>query len=233
MLGVTATVEWKSQRIDNIVVSEEHLQPIRFQGQHFDVETGLHYNRFRYFDPDMGMFTTRDPIGLMGGTNVFQYAPNPTGWIDPFGLSGEDQVRYKPNKATPVPGGRSTAINRAWKDEKALVQAGGGTRNWTAAERKIITETKGGSAQISSKMSQAGYTGHHINSVKGNGALGTNWAGDPRNIVFLQNDKHPSGIDDHLSSQQGHRGNYQNNGKGRLIDRKAMLNRLKNPCSRG
>ena len=33
------------------------------------------------------MFTTRDPIGLMGGMNVFQYAPNPIGWIDPFGLS--------------------------------------------------------------------------------------------------------------------------------------------------
>ena len=33
------------------------------------------------------MFTTRDPIGLMGGTNVFQYAPNPIGWIDPFGLA--------------------------------------------------------------------------------------------------------------------------------------------------
>ena len=64
------------------------MQPIRFQGQSFDVETGLHYNRFRYFDPDLGMFTTRDPIGLMGGSNVFQYAPNPTGWIDPFGLSG-------------------------------------------------------------------------------------------------------------------------------------------------
>ena len=85
--GNTATVEWKEQRIDNIVVSEEHLQPIRFQGQHFDEETGLHYNRFRYFDPDMGMFTTRDPIGLLGGNNVFQYAPNPTGWIDPFGLA--------------------------------------------------------------------------------------------------------------------------------------------------
>ena len=87
VLGVTATVEWKAQRIDNIAVSQEHLQPIRFQGQHFDEEIGLHYNRFRYFDPDMGMFTTRDPIGLLGGTNVFQYAPNPTGWIDPFGLS--------------------------------------------------------------------------------------------------------------------------------------------------
>ena len=92
--GNTATVEWKSQRIDNIVVSEEHLQPIRFQGQSFDVETGLHYNRFRYFDPDLGMFTTRDPIGLLGGNNVFQYAPNPTGWIDPFGLSGEDVTTY-------------------------------------------------------------------------------------------------------------------------------------------
>ena len=92
MLGVTATVEWKSQRIDNIVVSQEHLQPIRFQGQHFDEETGLHSNRFRYFDPDLGMFTTRDPIGLMGGSNVFLYAPNPTGWIDPFGLSGHEWV---------------------------------------------------------------------------------------------------------------------------------------------
>uniref|UniRef100_UPI00259AD422 RHS repeat-associated core domain-containing protein n=1 Tax=uncultured Psychrobacter sp. TaxID=259303 RepID=UPI00259AD422 len=61
---------------------------IRFQGQHFDEETGLSYNRFRYYDPDMGMFTTRDPIGLMGGDNVFQYAPNPTGWVDPLGLRG-------------------------------------------------------------------------------------------------------------------------------------------------
>ncbi len=58
----------------------------------YDTETGLHYNRFRYFDPDLGMFTTRDPIGLLGGSNVFQYAPNPTGWIDPFGLSGVKQT---------------------------------------------------------------------------------------------------------------------------------------------
>ena len=93
---MTATVEWREQVIDNIKVSKDELQPIRFQGQHFDEETGLHYNRFRYFDPDMGMFTTRDPIGLLGGNNVFQYAPNPTGWIDPFGLA-----RTIPNK---VPG---------------------------------------------------------------------------------------------------------------------------------
>ena len=79
---------WHDQKINPLQIEKEHLQPIRFQGQHFDVETGLHYNRFRYYDPDMGMFTSRDPIGLMGGLNVFAYAPNPTGWIDPLGLSG-------------------------------------------------------------------------------------------------------------------------------------------------
>lgn len=83
---VGGEVLWREQVIDQIQVSQNELQPIRFQGQHFDEETGLHYNRFRYYDPDMGMFTTRDPIGLRGGDNVFQYAPNPTGWVDPLGL---------------------------------------------------------------------------------------------------------------------------------------------------
>ncbi|MGP2571411.1 RHS repeat-associated core domain-containing protein [Ornithobacterium rhinotracheale] len=46
----------------------------------------MHYNRFRYYDSDVGMFVSRDPIGLMGGSNVFAYAPNPTGWVDPWGL---------------------------------------------------------------------------------------------------------------------------------------------------
>jgi len=62
-------------------------QPFRFQGQQFDVETGLHYNRFRSYDPDCGRFISQDPIGLMGGTNNYQYAPNPTRWVDPLGLS--------------------------------------------------------------------------------------------------------------------------------------------------
>ena len=86
--GNTAKTIWREQVIDQIQVSQNELQPIRFQGQHYDIETGLHYNRFRYYDPDMGMFTTRDPIGLMGGDNVFQYAPNPVNWVDPLGLRG-------------------------------------------------------------------------------------------------------------------------------------------------
>ena len=84
--GNTARIVWREEKLEQLQVSADELQPIRFQGQSFDIETGLHYNRFRYFDPDLGMFISRDPIGLMGGSNVFQYAPNPTGWVDPFGF---------------------------------------------------------------------------------------------------------------------------------------------------
>jgi RHS repeat-associated protein len=62
---------------------DEVHQPLRFQGQYFDEETGLHYNRFRYYDPDCGRFVSQDPIGLNGGTNLFAHAPSPNNWIDP------------------------------------------------------------------------------------------------------------------------------------------------------
>ncbi|MBF8778187.1 RHS domain-containing protein [Pseudomonas fulva] len=62
-------------------------QNLRFQGQYLDRETGLHYNLFRYFDPDIGRFTQPDPIGLAGGLNLYRYAPNPATWVDPHGLA--------------------------------------------------------------------------------------------------------------------------------------------------
>ena len=64
----------------------EVATPLRFQGQYFDAETGLHYNRHRYYQPETGRFITPDPIGLAGGLNNYQYAPNPIGWVDPLGL---------------------------------------------------------------------------------------------------------------------------------------------------
>lgn len=70
--------------------------PLRFQGQYHDEETGLHYNRHRYYDPNCGQFTTQDPIGLLGGMNAYQYAPNPMTWVDPWGLlckEGSDRVK--------------------------------------------------------------------------------------------------------------------------------------------
>lgn len=60
-------------------------QNLRLQGQYADTESGLHYNTFRYYDPDIGRFTTPDPIGLAGGINLYRFAPNPSSWIDPWG----------------------------------------------------------------------------------------------------------------------------------------------------
>ena len=61
--------------------------PIRFQGQYHDHETGLHYNRYRYYDPRVGRFVSKDPISYAGGLNLYAYAPNPTGWVDALGLA--------------------------------------------------------------------------------------------------------------------------------------------------
>jgi len=61
--------------------------PLHFQGQYFDQESGLHYNRHRYYNPDIGRYLTPDPVKLAGGINAYQYVPNPTGWVDPLGLN--------------------------------------------------------------------------------------------------------------------------------------------------
>ncbi len=60
--------------------------PIRLPGQYEDSESGLYYNRFRYYSPQDGGYINRDPIGLLGGDNLYDYPRDPLGWVDPFGL---------------------------------------------------------------------------------------------------------------------------------------------------
>ncbi|QIQ22139.1 RHS repeat-associated core domain-containing protein [Zophobihabitans entericus] len=62
-------------------------QPFRLQNQYYDNETGLHYNLFRYYEPLNGKFVSQDPIGLVGGENPYQFAPNIFTWLDPLGLA--------------------------------------------------------------------------------------------------------------------------------------------------
>ncbi|EEU1440131.1 RHS repeat protein [Escherichia coli] len=65
-----------------------HLQQlIRLPGQQYDEESGLYYNRHRYYDPLQGRYITQDPIGLKGGWNFYQYPLNPITDIDPLGLA--------------------------------------------------------------------------------------------------------------------------------------------------
>ena len=73
-------------RVGGVITESAGTEPA-FQGQYHDQENGLCYNTFRYYDPAVGRFTTQNPIGLLGGNNLYRYAPNALGWIDPFWLT--------------------------------------------------------------------------------------------------------------------------------------------------
>ncbi|PSM32208.1 DUF6531 domain-containing protein [Haliangium sp. UPWRP_2] len=75
-----------SRKADEPAFGMEPDQLIRLQGQIFDVETGLSYNRTRYFDDKIGQFVSQDIIGIYGSDNVYEYAPNNINWVDPLGL---------------------------------------------------------------------------------------------------------------------------------------------------
>lgn len=119
----------------------KYSQNLRFQGQYLDRETGLHYNTFRYYDPDTGRFTQHDPIGLMGGINLYQYAPNALVWVDPWGLScsfdskskrwrNNETGRYTKRPTDPSELVRNGRVNKA--DIDAWANQGGIPNTWAA-----------------------------------------------------------------------------------------------------
>ncbi len=73
-------------KIDRLKVKEVH-NPIRMQGQYEDSETGLYYNRHRYFDPVICAYISQDPLGLLAGESVYCYTINTFMWCDALGLS--------------------------------------------------------------------------------------------------------------------------------------------------
>jgi len=95
---------------------------------------------------------------------------------------------------------RQKAVKSAWRQEQALVKAGGGTRDWTKRQREQIIKA--------GKLKN--YEGHHLKSVNGHAKK---WAGDPRNIKFVTRREH----------LREHRGNFRNKTTEKLIDRQELL----------
>jgi RHS repeat-associated protein len=79
--------------------------PLRFEGQYDDDETGLAYNRCRYYDPEIGRYISPDPIGIFGGANQFAYVADPFSETDPLGLASK--------KTPPAPDTEDQAVAKA------------------------------------------------------------------------------------------------------------------------
>jgi RHS repeat-associated protein len=89
MTDANGTVVWSAlySPFGNATVTTSTIENnLRFPGQYYDAETGLHYNYHRYYNPKTGRYITADPIGLMGGVNLYGYVGgNPVRWVDPRG----------------------------------------------------------------------------------------------------------------------------------------------------
>ncbi|WP_197044106.1 RHS repeat-associated core domain-containing protein, partial [Pseudomonas viridiflava] len=130
MTDIDGQIVWQATykawgSLEALIVNEVE-QNLRFQGQYFDEETGLHYNTFRYYDPEVARFITQDPIGLRGGINIYQYALNPIAYIDPLGLAFSSGKGTHNAIATLYDGNGNVKATGAWQsgnmtpDEAAL-----------------------------------------------------------------------------------------------------------------
>jgi len=144
--------------------------PLRFQGQWFDGESGLYYNRFRYYDPFIGRYISLDPIGLLGGLNLYLYARNPINWFDPLGLNSCDKKKEKELKKK-----RQAGVKAMWANESENIKNGRPSRKWTPQQEKDILAGKIPKSDIDGKPIE----GAHIQSVKDHPELADN----PDNIV--------------------------------------------------
>ena len=163
-------------------VSSYQSQPLRFPGHYYDPETGLHYNRHRYYDPRSGSYITPDPIGFSGSLNLFQYVPHPLSWIDPYGLQAQrpynqdevsDILDASDGRPSPTSGqaGHPRSDHVGLSNTELQARADGTGRPATTFE---------------SGAAQNRATTNALNSPQGQTALGQIDAGSPRERIRVQ-----------------------------------------------
>ncbi|HEB1329202.1 TPA: RHS domain-containing protein [Escherichia albertii] len=130
---------------------------LRYQGQYLDRETGLHYNLHRYFVPECGRFIQPDPISLAGGINLYLYAPNPIGWIDPWGLTAKDLANNMEADGRPL--SPSQTPHHAVKENANNIYAEG-SRNILTGDGANPDVSENGARLWGTHPNQAGQPGH-------------------------------------------------------------------------
>ena len=111
---------------------ERHACPFRWPGQYEDLETGLYYNRFRYYDAEAGGYVSQDPIGVDGGVALYAYTRDPLAWVDPLGLAGCRNAQQELRALGPLAGRSAADIEHDLKKRgfKPTAAHSGGTV-WT------------------------------------------------------------------------------------------------------
>jgi RHS repeat-associated protein len=165
---------WKAQ-LDIYGVARTDVMrtgcPWRWPGQYEDEETGLYYNRFRYYDPDGGRYISQDPIGLEGGPGPYEYVHDPLCWVDPYGLSG-CKVQGQENLRRLGLGEVELAGQSFNSGRRALERSGFDLIETTSTGRKVFANSRTGARVYydSGKALVPGQVPHwHITDAGGQG----------------------------------------------------------------
>ena len=170
-------------KVKEVVAQTE--QNIRFQGQYEDVETGLFYNRFRYYDASDCRFISQDPIHLAGDFNIYAYCQNPVNWLDPFGLwefmngatatitAGENSETFhsSPSGHAEMNGLNSFAESGRLNGQHVVIS--NVTGEFNGGVTKPVGVCSGCRTDIFSVLQQGGATGVTIPITRGNKLQGT------------------------------------------------------------
>ncbi|HEX6426562.1 MAG TPA: RHS repeat-associated core domain-containing protein, partial [Niastella sp.] len=128
-----------------VITGNKDFIPFRYQGQYEDAETGLYYNRFRYYDAEAGNYISQDPIGIDGGPKVYGYVPDTNTLIDVAGLTPLDlaTLKHMAQHTLDFSTGKDQAV--FWSTRSSTQSNMEYAQKWAdKVGKKTLEQTKGG-----------------------------------------------------------------------------------------